>query len=76
MPVVLLMSFGYSRTYFDRHPGDAAPHLEAWTGSDDRPAFVPQRTRATRRAVRVAAALAAVTVVLGAMWTLSMLSLV
>jgi len=75
-PVVLLMSFGYSRTYFDRHPGDAAPHLEAWTGSDDRPAFVPQRTRATRRAVRVAAALAAVTVVLGAMWTLSMLSLV
>jgi hypothetical protein len=62
-PVVLLLSFGFTRAYFDSHPDAAAPPSEAWHEPDDRQPFVPQRVRARKRAILVAAAGASVTVV-------------
>jgi len=66
-PVVLLLSFGFSRAYHDQFPDDVAPRAGDWTAPDDRPAFVPQRVRAVRR-VKALVALAGVAVVAGGGW--------
>jgi hypothetical protein len=57
-PVVLLLSFGFTRAYFDTHPEDAAPASDPWVEPDRRPPFVPQRIRAKRRAIVLAAGIA------------------
>jgi len=66
-PVVLLLSFGFTRAYFDAHLDDAAPASPPWHEADDRPAFVPQRVRARKRAILIAGAGASMTVV-AAVW--------
>ncbi len=55
-PVVLLLSFGFTRAFYDRHPDDDAPVLSPWTEPDDRQPFVPQRVRAKKRAMLVVGA--------------------
>jgi hypothetical protein len=55
--LALLMSFGFSQAYFRRTPDVAAPPPRVSSPDFDRPlAFIPQRTRAKRRAVVIAAA--------------------
>ena len=66
-PVVLLLSFGFSRAYHDRYHEDAAPWAADWTGPDDRPTFVPQRVQAMRRA-KALAILSGLVVVAGGAW--------
>jgi len=55
-PVVLMLSFGFSRAHFDRQSEFDGHHATPWIGKDDRPAFVPQRVRATARARKLLAA--------------------
>jgi len=53
-PVVLLLSFGFTRAYFGQHPEDRAPLAAPWAAPDDREPFVPQRVRAKKRAILLA----------------------
>jgi hypothetical protein len=57
-PVVLLLSCGFMQAYFQRHPGVAAPEAEESGDFGPPEVFVPQKVRAKRRVVLLAAATA------------------
>jgi hypothetical protein len=66
--LALLMSFGFSQAYFRRTPDAKAPPPEVTAPDFGRPlSFTPQRTRAKRRAV-VLAAVAFLTLVAQLLW--------
>jgi hypothetical protein len=59
-PVVLLLSFGHSRAYFQKYPDDSAPPPAVEVSDFGQPeTFVPQKVRAMKRAKLIAAAGAA-----------------
>jgi hypothetical protein len=56
-PVVLMLSFGFVQAWFRRHPGAAAPAPAGKPPDFGKPAvFVPQKVRAKRRFLALAAA--------------------
>lgn len=64
-PLALLMSYGFSHAYFRRHPGARAQAPLVTTSDFGRPStFVPQKTRAIRRATSIAGAAFAALLVL------------
>ncbi len=77
-PVVLMLSFGHTRAYFQKRPDDTAPPPAVTVSDFGRPeVFVPQKAIAKKRAKRLAAGGAAcgVLAVVGLMaWLVSRLS--
>ena len=68
-PVVLLLSHGFQRAYFLRHPDECAPPPSQTPTDFGRPGvFVPQKARAKKRLLLLAGAFAAL-VVLGVICT-------
>jgi hypothetical protein len=68
-PVVLLLSYGFQRAYFLRHPDESVPPPSQTPMDFGRPeAFVPQKVRAKKRLVVLAGALAAL-LILGFIYT-------
>jgi hypothetical protein len=65
-PVALLLSFGFSRAYFERHPDVAAPPPESQHDFGRPEVFVPQKARAKRRVRLLAAGAAALSAALAA----------
>jgi hypothetical protein len=65
-PIVLLLSFGYSRAWFAKHPESCAPEPAAAVATFPPPVpFVPQKVRAMKRAKMLVAA-AALAALIGA----------
>jgi hypothetical protein len=72
-PVVLLLSFGYSRAWFEQHPDTVAPAPRTSpTEFGAHAAFVPQKVRAIARAkiLLAAGAVAGLATGLALLWVL------
>lgn len=69
-PVALLLSYGWMHAYFQQHPAEQAPPAAITAVDFGRPeVFVPQKVRAKRRFLLLAASLAAAMIV-GIGWVL------